>query len=516
MGCASGVPRGSAAGSHQHTAEDVGRDAPPVGYFWFLRASDIMRSSEAQLPQMQELRGRGWLVKQDMNFSDACRGVYRGETLVVSHRWEQPDSPDPSGAQVTEIRAYLRAHPGIKFVWYDFWCMAQGKRTDAEKAEFKAMLKQINILYLGATVLILLELSYISRFWTQFEAWLSMQCPTPKGLVPCNLTNAQRRCQIKCIHNAPPEMEDILLNMWYSKSPEDAHDILSKADVTVTNASDKEEQLPKLRMINAEVMQVDGLQEDQQELKTRASKARCKSLLGELFEGELVSPSELEMECHDLLIFKGRTCKARLLHYAVWVSGEANEEDAATTRLVLEARADPRSAMSYPTPTGHVRLEAFHLAVGMGWLSCAKALVETEGAAELVNAYAELNGSAFYTPLHEAAFAGRTECVAWLLAEQADPDLLNKDRRTPLSLAIAIGGQATRHESRDKIVLLLLKHKARVDVTGGPGERGKLLLEFAACDAPKFPRHLLHLLAPSQDGTSLFPEQLDSLLGTDG
>ena len=47
----------------------------------------------------------------------------------------------------------------------DFWCMPQGKRTAAEKVAFDHMLSNINFLYLGCDVLILLDLSYLSRFW---------------------------------------------------------------------------------------------------------------------------------------------------------------------------------------------------------------------------------------------------------------------------------------------------------------------------------------------------------------
>ena len=43
--------------------------------------------------------------------------------------------------------------------------MPQGERTPAEKVWFKHMLVNINILYLGMGVLILLDLSYVSRFW---------------------------------------------------------------------------------------------------------------------------------------------------------------------------------------------------------------------------------------------------------------------------------------------------------------------------------------------------------------
>jgi hypothetical protein len=45
--------------------------------------------------------------------------------------------------------------------------MPQGKdRTRIEKVQFKWMLRNVNIIYLGCSVLILLDLSYLSRFWT--------------------------------------------------------------------------------------------------------------------------------------------------------------------------------------------------------------------------------------------------------------------------------------------------------------------------------------------------------------
>ena len=50
--------------------------------------------------------------------------------------------------------------------------MPQGERTEDEKKEFKMTLNVINMLYLGARVQILLDFSYINRFWTQFEAWV--------------------------------------------------------------------------------------------------------------------------------------------------------------------------------------------------------------------------------------------------------------------------------------------------------------------------------------------------------
>ena len=59
---------------------------------------------------------------------------------------------------------------------------AQGDRTPADKADFQLMLPNINILFLGTLVLILMDLFYLERFWTQFEAWLSFLLATASGL----------------------------------------------------------------------------------------------------------------------------------------------------------------------------------------------------------------------------------------------------------------------------------------------------------------------------------------------
>jgi hypothetical protein len=61
---------------------------------------------------------------------------------------------------------------------------------------------------------------------------------------------AERRCVIKCIHNAPPTFEAIIIDMWAGKTADEAYAILSKPDVTVTNQSDKDVQLPKLLKLN--------------------------------------------------------------------------------------------------------------------------------------------------------------------------------------------------------------------------------------------------------------------------
>ena len=124
-------------------------------------------------------------------------------------------------------------------------------KTPAEKALFKWQLQNINVLYSSMKVLILLDLSYMSRFWTQYEAWLSMQAVTDSGLRPAS--EAECRHTIVPIVNANSSIAKALVEMWAEKTPEEAHIILSKPDVTVTNQSDKDEQLAKLLDFNEHV-----------------------------------------------------------------------------------------------------------------------------------------------------------------------------------------------------------------------------------------------------------------------
>ena len=88
----------------------------------------------------------------------------------------------------------------------------------------------------------------MSRFWTQFEAFLSFRKVTANGLDITPLS--ERRDAIKCIHNAPQEFSTALRNMWGDKTAEQAYAILEKPDVKVTNQKDKDVQLPKLQKLD--------------------------------------------------------------------------------------------------------------------------------------------------------------------------------------------------------------------------------------------------------------------------
>ena len=82
--------------------------------------------------------------------------------------------PDPDGGQLAAVQQHLRDHTSIQWVWYDYWSMPQdgerSPRTLAEKREFEWMLQNISLLFLSMPVLILLDISYRTRFWTNVNA----------------------------------------------------------------------------------------------------------------------------------------------------------------------------------------------------------------------------------------------------------------------------------------------------------------------------------------------------------
>mmetsp|Transcript_28045 Transcript_28045/g.94207 ORF Transcript_28045/g.94207 Transcript_28045/m.94207 type:complete len:913 (+) Transcript_28045:106-2844(+) len=226
--------------------------------FVFIKA-DVIRSGlyeaagYSTLPRLQEIEAKHpeWVCKRLLRRHLAYgRHEYRDNILAVSHRWEQPDAPDASSIHVRAVREHLQACPSIECVWYDYWCMPQGEdKTPLEKVDFKRMLMNVNLLYLGSSVLILQELSYMSRFWTQFEAWCSMQEACDEGLRPAPAE--RRRCVVVPIHLATEALAVELVRMWAGRSVDEAIETLASPDVTVTNQSDKELQLYKLRELDS-------------------------------------------------------------------------------------------------------------------------------------------------------------------------------------------------------------------------------------------------------------------------
>ena len=55
------------------------------------------------------------------------------------------------------------------------------------------------------------------RFWTQFEAWLSMMKPSSEGLISTRAS--ERRCHITCLHNAKETSEEVTKMVLQVASP---------------------------------------------------------------------------------------------------------------------------------------------------------------------------------------------------------------------------------------------------------------------------------------------------------
>ena len=97
-------------------------------------------------------------------------------------------------------------------------------------------------------MLLLADRTYLSRFWTQFEAWLSMQQATARGLVSAARGGGVGaaaagaggeggegggRYQIVCVHGAPDALRASLVEEWSDTTASKAHAKLSSKDVQV-------------------------------------------------------------------------------------------------------------------------------------------------------------------------------------------------------------------------------------------------------------------------------------------
>ena len=218
--------------------------------FYFLDAAKIAAASDEELPRMlpfHQLQAthKDWLIKKRLTLGDACRRAYTAEYLAVSHRWEAIREPDGRGVQMREVKAYLRRTPGVKYVFVDVMCMPLPPHTSPlQRAELTLMLPNVGLLYLGCSVLMLLDASYSGRFWFGYELWLSLQTASTAGLAATS--EAQRRCTLVPLEGTPPLLATEMLAAWRKLSSDQAYYRLSQPELLVSNASDREVVLAKL------------------------------------------------------------------------------------------------------------------------------------------------------------------------------------------------------------------------------------------------------------------------------
>ena len=232
-------------------------DSDRPSFYFVPREVVLAHEAGGELARMQTLRDANKLVNKTIDLHDAFRGGNTAhQILFVSHRWEDTTRPDLKGEQLRCVQDYLKEHEGVQWVWYDYSCMPQkdhtpldanGKaketRSKSELYEFKHMLASINDLYLTCRVLILLDKSYSSRFWTLMEGWCAMQTATVDGVRPAR--DGEQRCSIACIHNATEKFDQAgLVDMISTKTPEEMHFLLGQPDIAVTSMKDKAIMLP--------------------------------------------------------------------------------------------------------------------------------------------------------------------------------------------------------------------------------------------------------------------------------
>ena len=269
--------RQASAAEAQARAEIAQDEERDLVTFTFLDA-DALRATEGALPfpPHDELSSRtpAVLVRRTLPKGGCYRGGFSHDTLCVAHRWESEGAPDPSGAQAAAVRAHLQQQPDIKFVWYDYSCVPRlGARPPAKSSAQRAAERvagdwtvlNAHLLFLGASVLALIDQPFAARFWCQFELWCSLQRGTSGGL--SRATKDRQRATLVCVHGAVAGEDDAALRRkWERVRPPEARTMLCKPHIGLSVASDRDAALACLDTIDGDV-------------KAAYNKASCAALL---------------------------------------------------------------------------------------------------------------------------------------------------------------------------------------------------------------------------------------------
>ena len=299
------------------------------------------------------------------------------------------------------------------------------------------------MLFLGTTVLILYDLSYASRFWTQFEAWLGMQFATPNGLKSA-VSTENARYHIVCIQGAAEQAElytKALVDTWATKTPQQAFDFLSKPDVMVTNQSDKQDQLPKIKALDATVQGAFEAIDAQLEQLVAANAGAVERAKAEHQKGEREcreATARAEVECRAA---KERA-DAKVVPLAEAMARAEGEAAAARARAEAECRAAKEREDAKVVPLA----EAMARAEGEAAAARARAEAECRAAKEREDAKV--------VPLAEAMTRAEGEAAAARMAKQTHAQAIKRGvmpivmERAPLGLKIEGGslrGKATEY-----------------------------------------------------------------------
>jgi ankyrin repeat protein len=273
-----------------------------------------LRRAGAGLVVFQDLRKQGKLHSTSITKVGALTGSLRKKgsaVLAISYPWQGFGDPDSTGDRLNAVADHLEHHPEIEYVWWDFMCVPQvtneinretkkvehpypntyAKKNDFEKAYFEAMIHEggVNLIYLGAYVLSIVNSLYVQRFWTQFEYYLATRSVTTDGFAP-----GHGRTSVICIQSLAgcnAAQVAALEAKWAQVSTDKAVEVLGHKDVTVTNLKDKLsllKKLPELEGVYAIIVQEmpshvqEQMAEEQREAAEASDQDTVASLRGEV------------------------------------------------------------------------------------------------------------------------------------------------------------------------------------------------------------------------------------------
>jgi hypothetical protein len=86
--------------------------------FQFMRAKVLLERDYKSAPMHKSVEDDSELYTMlYLSSAECCQHMFRDKVLAVSHRWDRPEEPDPTGAQMKATKRMLRANPQYEYVW---------------------------------------------------------------------------------------------------------------------------------------------------------------------------------------------------------------------------------------------------------------------------------------------------------------------------------------------------------------------------------------------------------------
>mmetsp|Transcript_34929 Transcript_34929/g.80908 ORF Transcript_34929/g.80908 Transcript_34929/m.80908 type:complete len:927 (-) Transcript_34929:130-2910(-) len=266
--------------SRRHYKTYRSADLQPGRWAFVKRDAVLSWSTSKPMPEFRDAVEQHALEFIEVSTDEFILERKLSEFWIISHRWFSRSHPDwdenlpqNQSAKLKKLQELLCEHEEIRGIWLDFCCVPQGNNADgsdtyvhnygmrdeAEQRYFRYTLDNIKLLYLTGTVLIFVDQKYMGRFWTQFEAFLSLHKAGRKGVVPKTDQDVEDNvfiCEMGAASASAGSVRNSLIDTWRTKSVHEAVEVLSQPDIEVMNQSDKAVILPRLHDLNKNVIEI--------------------------------------------------------------------------------------------------------------------------------------------------------------------------------------------------------------------------------------------------------------------